>query len=242
VPVIITCACGKKLRAGDHQVGKTCKCPACGGMIKVPYAQVPANEAVPSGRIIRAPGTSSAHEPSTRATPTVTEPHQVEAPRLGSPDIAWDIQVSPTQVQRFTDPKHVRQALLAGAVTGDMPVCKILTKDAPGVLHLPSSWAPLRDSSLGQEFLIDTLFRPIRAYVDLVAVWAAVGSMLLCMVLFPIIVLIQDPFPKSIFRAIVAFMLGGASGLLGGGLLGALIGLLVGVVLYPSQPRVPWRR
>lgn len=37
MPIVLVCHCGKKLRARDEQAGLSCKCPACGTVLRVPY-------------------------------------------------------------------------------------------------------------------------------------------------------------------------------------------------------------
>jgi len=36
MPILISCACGKKLRVKDESAGKRVRCPGCGGIVAVP--------------------------------------------------------------------------------------------------------------------------------------------------------------------------------------------------------------
>lgn len=47
MPIVIACACGKRLKAPDHLAGKRVKCPACGQMIAVKAAPASASPAKP---------------------------------------------------------------------------------------------------------------------------------------------------------------------------------------------------
>jgi RsiW-degrading membrane proteinase PrsW (M82 family) len=39
MPIIVVCACNKRLRAPDQLAGKRVKCPACGAMLEIPLAE-----------------------------------------------------------------------------------------------------------------------------------------------------------------------------------------------------------
>jgi RsiW-degrading membrane proteinase PrsW (M82 family) len=48
MPVVVTCACGKKLKARDDQAGRRFRCPGCGGEVVAPSPVVAAPILVPS--------------------------------------------------------------------------------------------------------------------------------------------------------------------------------------------------
>src|SRR4051812_46513342 len=37
MPIVVTCSCGKTLRARDELAGKRCRCPGCGHGVTVPF-------------------------------------------------------------------------------------------------------------------------------------------------------------------------------------------------------------
>ncbi len=55
MPIILTCPCGRMLRAKDDQAGRACRCPACGTTLQVPYPVAKAIEPPPEGSKFIAP-------------------------------------------------------------------------------------------------------------------------------------------------------------------------------------------
>jgi RsiW-degrading membrane proteinase PrsW (M82 family) len=47
MPILVTCTCGRQLRATDAQAGRRCKCPACGLILIVPVADPPTATPLP---------------------------------------------------------------------------------------------------------------------------------------------------------------------------------------------------
>ena len=68
MPIILTCPCGRTLRAKDDQAGRACRCPACGTTLQVPYPVAKAVESTGRGFEIYRDRQSSANlRPQPRA-------------------------------------------------------------------------------------------------------------------------------------------------------------------------------
>src|SRR5690606_8601992 len=76
MPILVTCECGRTLRARDAQAGKQCRCPACGLILIVPLPAIDDDSAAPA--VTRAPDATPSivlgyadHETVGRADPLV---------------------------------------------------------------------------------------------------------------------------------------------------------------------------
>jgi RsiW-degrading membrane proteinase PrsW (M82 family) len=88
MPIVLVCHCGKKLRARDEQAGTSCKCPACGTALRVPY-------------------------PMAKAIPP-PPPEELEDPQfVDEQDVMTDVPAPPAPPPRREDPLDQLKAAIA---------------------------------------------------------------------------------------------------------------------------------
>lgn len=93
---ILVCACGMRLRAAGATPGRVGKCPACGGLLRVPDAPTTAPSVADTVPLM----------PTTVARPSTYSPRRVRSPRLGDPPAPrryGGIRVPPQAETRFRD-------------------------------------------------------------------------------------------------------------------------------------------
>jgi RsiW-degrading membrane proteinase PrsW (M82 family) len=102
MPISVTCACGKKLKAPDSAAGKRSKCPACGQPVTVPTLEESAaytllddsvaphseaDPAPPAEPVVRRPARPK-HPPDPKPRPSVQSPTGAGRPRSSLPQTA----------------------------------------------------------------------------------------------------------------------------------------------------------
>ena len=55
MPILVTCGCGRTLRARDEQAGKRCQCPGCGTILTVPAPAAPVGPVAPAAPVAPIP-------------------------------------------------------------------------------------------------------------------------------------------------------------------------------------------
>jgi hypothetical protein len=123
-PIIVSCQCGKQLRAQPHLAGKTVKCPACAQALQIPSSRRAA-AASPAPQVVQLeaapespPGNNDPWGDLLGDVPAATAPAPQLPSMSGSMNPYMAPQMAPQKPARASKPKGETDGKAIGAIVG----------------------------------------------------------------------------------------------------------------------------